>query len=128
MVGYITVNEHGEYAEICQAKFHPEYLNIQVSGAMYFSVLSYYLKQNTIEYVSSGSRSINHVTNTQAYKERNFGFRKAYCKLHIVYNPKICWIIKAIYPFRKFFKKLDSYRIIHLINSILLMEEITRNN
>ena len=127
LIGYMTVDDNKDYAEICQAKFHPEYLKIQVSGAMYFTILSHYLEMDTIAYISSGSRSINHVTNTQDYKERTFGYRKAFCRLHIVYNPKIRWIIAILYPFRKVLEKLDSCRAVHLIHSVLCMEEIVRS-
>lgn len=45
------------------------------------------------EYVCDGPRSINHETAFQDYLEKYFGFRKAYCCLHIACNPRIKWII-----------------------------------
>lgn len=127
LIGYFTVCEHEVYAEICTAKFYPEYQHLQVSAAMYYTVLNHYLEKENIRFVSSGARSINHSTQTQDYKERTFGYRKAYCKLHIEYNPKIKWIINGAYPFRKLLKYLDGFRSAHLLNSVLKMEEIVRS-
>lgn len=79
-------------------------------------------------YVCDGARSINHETAFQDYLEKYFDFRKAYCKLHIVYNPKLKWAIRCIYPLRKFLGKLDNVGIIHQINSVLRMEEMVRQN
>lgn len=79
-------------------------------------------------YICDGARSINHETAFQDYLEKYFGFRKAYCKLHIAYNPKLKWIIKLIYPIRKILLKFDGIRLIHQINAILRMEEMVREN
>lgn len=128
LIGYFSVNEKNGYVEICQAKFHPDYLHIQVSGALYYTVLNYYLEKEGIRYVSSGSRSINHVTNTQEYKEKTFGYRKAYCKLHIKFNPRVRWLMAAIYPLRSITKKFDSHHAVHLLNSVLQMDEIARGS
>lgn len=78
-------------------------------------------------YICDGARSINHETAFQDYLEKYFGFRKAYCKLHITYNPKLKWMIWLIYPIRRFLKKLDGIGIIHSLNAVLKMEEICRN-
>ena len=77
-------------------------------------------------YVCDGARNINHETAYQDYLEKYFGFRKAYCKLNIAYNPKIGWIVKCLYPLRGIFKKFDSIKIVHLINGVLKMEEYSR--
>lgn len=79
-------------------------------------------------YICDGARSINHETAFQDYLEKYFGFRKAYCKLHIEYSQKLKWIIKLIYPVRKLLLKLDGIGLLHRINSILLMEEKVREN
>ena len=126
MVGWLNVVEHDIWCEIQSAKFWPEYQNTRVSDALYATVLDEYLNKQNKQYVSSGSRNISHSTNTQEYKEIHFGYRKAYCKLHVAYNPKIKWIIKLIYPFRGLLKKLDRIGIVHQINSVLKMEEIVR--
>lgn len=78
-------------------------------------------------YINDGARSISHETNFQDYLEKYFGFRKAFCKLHIVYNPRIKWAVKALFPIRKILHKFDEIGFIHQINSVLFMEELVRN-
>lgn len=126
MIGWFNVRVYDAYVEIQSAKFHAEFMQKQVSDALYHYVLDYYLNVLKKEYVSSGFRSINHKTNTQEYKIRRFGYRKAYCRLHIQYNPKIRVIIKLLFPFRKALKLLDKITIMHQIKGILKMEEIYR--
>lgn len=126
LTGYMRCRSYDDYTETVTAKYDPQYLKLRGSDAVHYTVCEYYLNTCGKKYISSGPRSINHVTNAQEYKIKNFGFRKAYCRLHIKYNPKIGWIIKLIYPFRKLLKKFDKIGVIHLINAVLKMEEICR--
>jgi hypothetical protein len=79
-------------------------------------------------YICDGSRNVQHITAFQDYLEKYFGFRKAFCRLNIVYNPKIRWLIKLIYPFRGVLARFDSIHRIHQINGVLKMEEICRKD
>ncbi|MBQ5320181.1 MAG: hypothetical protein J6K17_13900 [Oscillospiraceae bacterium] len=126
LIGYITVSAYDMYAEIHTAKFDPDYFNRQASDALYYNVLNHYLNECGKKYICSGSRNINHKTGTQEYKIRRFGYKKAYCHLHIEYNPKIKVIIKILYKFRKLLMKMDKITLIHQINAVLKMEEIIR--
>ncbi len=56
-------------------------------------------------YINDGARSIRHETAFQDYLEKYFGFRKAYCKLHIAYRFPVNIAVKLLYPFRKKIKK-----------------------
>ena len=128
LIGYMTVGVHSDCVEIQTAKFDPEFANRQVSDALYYAILDYYLNQRGMKYASSGSRNISHKTNTQEYKIRRFGFRKVYCRLCIAYRPGIGFVVKVLYVFRKLLRRLDKIRIIHLVNGILMMEEICRKD
>lgn len=89
--------------------------------------MEYYKRQlSEGKYICDGARSINHDTQFQNYLEKYFLFRKAYCRLNIAYKPKIGGIVKFLYYFRKPLKAFDSVGIIHPINAILKMEEISR--
>ena len=79
------------------------------------------------KYICDGARSISHETNFQDYLEKYFGFRKAYCKLHIAYNPRVKWIVKMLFPFRKMLHRFDQIGFVHQINSVLYMEELCRS-
>ncbi len=75
-------------------------------------------------YICDGSRNVLHETAFQDYLEKYFGFRKAYCKLHVAYNPKFKTVILVLYKFRGILGRLDNIAIIHKINGILLMHDI----
>ena len=128
IVGYCVSPEYDSYTELQSQKAIPSYEKYELNAALVDAVLQ--RNNEKLEkgnyYICDGARNINHKTNFQDYLERKFNFRKAYCKLNIVYSKKIKWIIFILYPFRKLLKKIDSIRFVHLINSILIMEEIRR--
>lgn len=126
MIGYVTVIVHDTYVETSTAKFSAQYMNLRVSDALYYNILDFYLNKSHKKYVSSGQRSINHITNTQEYKIKVFGFRKAYCRLHIKYAAQIKWLVFMLYPIRKFIKLFDRNTLIHQLSGVLKMEEICR--
>lgn len=127
MAGWMSCENHGDWTETASAKYHPERQSYnRPSDVLHYAVLSHYLNELGQKYVCSGSRNINHVTNVQDYKEKNWKFKRAYCKLRVVYNPKIGWLVKCMYPFRKFLLKLDTFSIIHQLNGVLRLEECNR--
>lgn len=126
LIGYMTVVVHDSYAAFQTAKFDPAYFKSQASDALYDTTLNHYLGERGKQYVCSGARNINHKTGTQEYKIRRFGYRKAYCHLHVDYTPKLKPIIKILYIFRRFLRKLDKISRIHQINAVLFMEELVR--
>jgi len=126
LLGYITTDVYDHCVAIVSLKFDPAFAKRQVCDALYCTVLDHYLNQCQKRYVSSGARNVNHISNTQEYKIRRFGYRKAYCRLCIAYRPGVRLIISVLYIFRKLLRKFDKIRGIHLINAVLLMEEIRR--
>ena len=127
LVGYAYTLEHSDYAEFLVLRVIPEYEKKAINAAIVFNILNYYnekLKRGF--YVLDGARSINHETSFQDYLEKYFGFRKAYCVLHIEYNPWFKWLFKLCFLFKPVLRKLDNIGIIHQINSIIKMEEISR--
>lgn len=126
LIGYMSVIIYKESVEFDVAKFSSAYMNLRPSDAIYATVLDNYLNVRGFKYVSSGSRSINPFTNTQDYKERTFGYRKAYCKLHLIFNPKYHLLIKCLYPFRKILIHLDFIPCFHRYNKALRIKEISR--
>lgn len=128
LIGYMCVYPFETHAELRTTKLDPAWLQLRVSDALYHGVLTHYLNEQGKRYVSSGSRNINHVTNTEDYKIHAFDYKRAYCKLHIAYNPKIRWIVKLLYPFRKLLLALDSITKVHQVNAVLKMEELVRQD
>ena len=128
LIAYMTVAVYDDYVEFCTAKIHPNYFKSQASDTVYYTLLNFYLNECQKKYVCSGTRNINHKTGTQEYKVRRFGYRQAYCNLHIKYSPKMKVIVKVLYPFRKILNKMDKITKIHQINAVLLMESLVREN
>lgn len=129
LVGYnIITNINENWLDFTVQKTNPEYEKWQLNAALVEKIMMYYadfLGNGGI--ICDGSRNINHETAFQDYLEKYFGFRKAYCNLHITYNPRLKWIIRLIYPVRRLLLRMDGIGLIHAINSVLKMEEICRN-
>lgn len=126
LVGFLKCQRMDTYVETQVGKYSPQDLKLQASDALHYAILEYYLNEKGYRYCSSGSRNISHKTNVQEYLSHNFGYKKAYCRLHICYRPVVGAAVKVLYPFRGLLKKLDGIGIIHKINGILIMEEIVR--
>jgi hypothetical protein len=124
LCGYAILAYQGIYADFRVMKAIPSSEKRGVNAALVSGILTDcqdFLQ--TGGYICDGSRNINHETAFQDYLEKNFGFRKAYCKLHIRYKWWLAFAIKCLYPFRKLLVKLDRISPIHLVNSLLKMEE-----
>ena len=108
-------------------KADPVKERLGVNATMIFKILEdhdEFLKSGG--YICDGTRSIQHETAFQDYLEKYFNFRKAYCHLNIIYNPKYKGIIMMAYKFRGLLSKLDFIPAIKRANSLLKMEEINR--
>lgn len=120
------LKENENYIALSVVRTIPEYERQQVNAAIVYKILEDYQDFLSEGYICDSSRNISHETAYQDFLEKYFGFRKAYCILHIVYNLKIKWLIKLIFPFRKCLLKFDEIGIVHQVNSILKMEELVR--
>ncbi len=128
MCGYAYLEKHSSYLNFNVLKTIPEYEKFGINAAIVYKIVSdeeERLKNGNF-YICDGERSIFHETAFQDYLEKYFGFRKAYCKLNIIYKPKIRVLIKILYPFRKVIYKLNKSGFICKVISILKMEEIVR--
>ena len=129
LCGYACLRKQGSYIDFCVMKAIPAKERLGLNAAMVCRILEVHEEfLKTGGYICDGARSINHETDFQNYLEKYFGFRKAFCKLHITYNPKLKLIIKILYPIRKILLAVDKIGLIHQINSVLHMEEMVREN
>jgi hypothetical protein len=127
LVAYVKNDITTDCVEMSVIKYDPEYLKYQISAAVTYQVLHDYLNQGRCKYVLDGQRAIRHKTNIQEYLEHYFGFRKAHCRLHIVYSPPMWVEVKVLYPFRKVIeKKAGNHVLLNNVASVLKMEEIRR--
>lgn len=92
----------------------------------YFGLLyemnKYYLGEKGYLYVSDGWRSITEHSGIQPFLEKNFLFRKAFCKLRVYYTLWFGIAVKLLYPFRHL-KYLPL-----LVRNVLRFEEINRGS
>lgn len=108
-------------------KIDPNYLKTEVNAALAYTICKYYLNEQGYKYVCDGERNIRHITEYQDFLVRVIGFRKAYCKLHVVYHPYIKPFVMVLYPFRRLFSILGNHsKIIYNIYCILKQEEYHR--
>jgi len=107
-------------------KFHPEYLKLYPSYALFFIMNQYYLNEKNFLYVNDGAKSISHDTNIQTFLIDKFKFRKAYCKLHIGYRWDIGLAVKVLYLFKSFMPKVN-HKVFNKISVLLNQEEIRRS-
>ena len=129
LYGYACLREGNGYIDFTELKVVPDMEKLAINAALVNRILNDYSEFSSVEgYICDGSRNINHETHFQDYLEKYFGFRKAYCRLHIQYNPKIKWLIKLLFPLRKALAAFDGIGIFHSINSVLKMEEICCSN
>lgn len=127
LCGYSYITIKPSFINFDVLKTIPYYEKFGLNAALVYRLVDDYneLLSNG-GFICDGERSINHETAFQDYLEKYFNFRKAYCTLNIAYNPKIKWLVKTLYLFRKVLLKLDNINIIHLVNALLKMEDIVR--
>lgn len=126
MIGYSQNRIVNDYCDYSTTKFHPDYLKLRPSEALIYTMNQHYLNERNFRYVNDGARSISHKTNIQSYLIQKFKFRKAYCKLNIVYSKKIEVLINIIYPMRSLIRYLRIGPFIKL-NILLEQERIRRS-
>lgn len=107
-------------------KFHPSYLKLYPSYALFYEMNHYYLEDKNFLYVNDGARSISHDTNIQNFLIQKFKFRKAYCRLNIVYRKDIAVMVKLLYPLKSIISKLN-FPVTNKIMVLLKQEGIRRS-
>ena len=126
MIGYSQNRISEDYCDYSTIKFHPNYLNLYPSYALFFTMNQYYLNERKFKYVNDGARSISHDTNIQSFLIDKFKFRKAFCKLNISYHPMIRYIVLVLYPFYSIIRLLRFGPFVKLY--ILLFQEKIRRS
>lgn len=126
MIGY-SINEIFEDScSYATTKFHPHYLKLYPSDSLFFTMNSYYINDRKMKYINDGPRSLSHKTNIQDYFINKFDFRRAYCRIHIYYSPKIKVLVNLFYPFSKIIR-LINLNLTNKLDVLLKHEEIRRS-
>ncbi|WP_251548046.1 hypothetical protein [Pumilibacter intestinalis] len=127
LAGYAVLSKENRCLHFSILKTMPIYEKMQVNAALVYKILKdFEIELTNGYYICDGARNIQHQTHFPEYLEKYFGFRKAYCRLHVAYAPKYKRLIKLVYPFRKLLHLFDGITKVHQLNGVLKMEEIVR--
>lgn len=125
LCGFAYLKEYSRHLDFNVLRVKPEAERNGINAAMVAGILEdNRMKLEKGIYINDGSRSIRHETAFQDYLEKYFGFRKAYCKLHILYRFPLNVMVKILFPFSK--KISNKSKIGSLLCAILKMEEFHR--
>jgi hypothetical protein len=126
MIAYSSnkiINNSCNYTEI---KFHPAYMKLYPSYALFYEMNRYYLDEVGMQYIHDGARSISHETNIHNFLIDKFKFRKVYCKLNVIYRKDIAIIVNVLYPLRMIISTFN-FSMTNKISVLLKQEEIRRS-
>jgi hypothetical protein len=126
LAGYSKNYIFKDYVSYSAVKLNPEYLKDGASAALFQFMNERYIDGQKKRYVSDGERSIRHETNIQKYLEKYFGFRKAYCRLNVIYANYYKPLIKILYKSRRILDIANSYIDIRIINDLKALVELER--
>jgi hypothetical protein len=128
LAGHMFVRVQDGYATLSVLKARPSEEKNQVNAAIVYAVLEHFQKDFSGDfYILAGERTINHDTNIHEYLDKYFGFRNAYCRMHIKYRPPVKFFVDCLYPLRGLIRRLKIIKVFCLIYGVLRMEEIARN-
>lgn len=130
LCGYIYAIAYKEFVELTVQKTKPAFEKYQVNASLVDGMLTAYSdKLGKGLYIYDGMKSINHETHFQDYLEKYFGFRKAYCRIHIAYPRMMRLIMNFFSPFCRLIDCLGSkIRFLHLFASLLKMNNLAKKS
>ena len=122
LCGYSDVYERGLYLPISSLKCRVESEKKGVNLALVAGIVEWFVQLNKPgSYLCDGERNVVHETNFQSFLIKYFGFRKAYCKLHIVYRPAMKVLVAILFPFRHRIAKLGNSKM-KMVSAVLKIE------
>lgn len=105
----------------------PETFKRNSSAALVDGILTYYKEKPERYFICDGSRNVRHITNYQDFLCSTFGFRKAYCRLKIIYKLWMKIALLAMRPFKNLLLK-SNIPVLYNIGSILRMDEYAKSS
>ncbi len=101
LAAYAWLSEEDGYLGFRVLKSDPAYERLGVNAAVVYQIVTDCadLLARGI-YICDGERNIVHRTAFPEYLEKYFGFRKAYCRVHIRFRPPIGMLVALLHPFR----------------------------
>lgn len=128
IIGYAVCEIEDRFVKLQQVKVPTQKLNTEANAAIVYHLQEYYLQKLGLDYICDGERNIKHQTLYQDYLIRVLNFRYAYCKLNIVYSPKMRLAVNLLYPFMGGVKLLGKFNtFFYNVYCVLRMEKIRRS-
>ena len=127
LCGYAVCEVKEDCVFFSVLKIDPAVVFKKVNAALVYYICVKYLNEEKVRYICDGERNIRHETNFQDYLVKYFGFRYAYCHLHIVYRPFFKRILFLLFPFRSVVERLATCGpIFYNLHCLLKQEAIRR--
>ncbi|MEA4964573.1 MAG: hypothetical protein VB055_01965 [Oscillospiraceae bacterium] len=103
LVGYLWCQANGKCISLIEQHCIREYERLECNAALLNGLCEVYNDRYYEQgyYLCDGERNIAHDTEFQAYLIKYFGFRYAYCRLHVVYRPCYRWCFRALFTWCK---------------------------
>jgi len=128
LCGFAHIPMHGRYIPISSFKTMVCEEKNGVNFALAYGICEYFrekLEKKEV-YLCDGYRNILHETNFQNWLIKYFGFRRAYCNLHLIYRPIFGFFIKIAFPFKKLIIRIVPKSFGAYFKAIFNMEEWSR--
>jgi hypothetical protein len=97
LAGFATYQIVEDVVDQQDAIFDPAHFKHHSSHALIHTISDYYLNQRKARYITTGMRTISHQTQFEDFVIKNFGYRRAYCRLGVAYSPAIRLLAGFIY-------------------------------
>lgn len=114
-----------DYAACVVLKLDPRFLPLGISSAMQDAILTAYVCEQR-KILTNGFRTLIHDTNMNHFLLQ-FGYRRIYCDLKLVYRPSIRAFVNLSYPFRSLVDRLPESKWSNKIRPLLAQEKIRRS-
>jgi len=105
----------------CVIKFHPDFLPLYPSYALFSEMNRYYLNEQKFTYVNNGFRSLLHQTHIEEFLIKKFSFKKQPVGLKVHYRPFVGKCVSATFPFRHLLGRMN-----RSLAALYKLEEINR--
>jgi hypothetical protein len=114
-----------DYVAMVVFKIDPKYSTSRPAYALQDSILQAYVAKSA-KPVNNGFRSLDHDTNMQDFVLQ-FGFRRVYTDLRVVYRPVLQSFVDLLYPFKSIIGRLSTPSRIASVKTLLRQEQIRRS-
>ena len=121
LVGFIVVRLYDNACFYDLVMVSPDYKHNATYPyyGFFYRLNEYYLGEKHFTYVTDGSRSVTEHSSVHGFLEHNFKFRKAYCKLKMIYKWWFGIAVRVLLPFRKIIRNRSIKAVLnmHLMQS-----------